>query len=413
MPHTMKLCYQDRRILVALKPSGVRSTDEPGGMPELLREALGDPSACVRTVHRLDQVVGGLMVFARSAVASRELSQQIQAHTFQKKYLAVIHGVPELPAGTFTDLLQRSSQERKTYVVQEPGKGVQWAELDYQVLETTGELSLVEIALKTGRTHQIRVQFSSRGLSLVGDRKYGVQGDGCDIALWSCHLGFFHPESGEWIEFDAPPPGVFPWTAFQRFFQSEVETREILDVVDEQGNPTGAVVERQRAHTLGIPHRTAHVWLLRRRQDRVQILLQMRSLNKDSYPGCYDISSAGHIPAGVDFIPSALRELREELGCTAKPEQLIFCGQRSFEVQCTFHGKPFHDRQVSRIYALWMDREEEEFTLQQEEVSKVRWFDFEECVDLVTQNRIPHCIYLEELKMVEQTILLEHGETES
>lgn len=92
-----------------------------------------------------------------------------------------------------------------------------------------------------------------------------------------------------------------------------------------------------------------------RRAGRVQLLLQKRSLEKDSYPGCYDISSAGHIPAGVDFIPSALRELKEELGLEAKPQELILCGVRRFEYRDTFHGHPFHDNQVSRVYALWRD----------------------------------------------------------
>ena len=106
---------------------------------------------------------------------------------------------------------------------------------------------------------------------------------------------------------------------------------ELLDIVDENGIPTGAVIDRETAHREGIRHRTAHLWLLRRREGQVQVLLQKRSMEKDSYPGCYDISSAGHIPAGADFIPSALRELREELGLQARPEELILCGVRRFE----------------------------------------------------------------------------------
>ena len=105
---------------------------------------------------------------------------------------------------------------------------------------------------------------------------------------------------------------------------------EILDIVDENGFPTGETVERKKAHTLGIRHRTSHVWIARIKDGKLQVLLQKRSDQKDSYPGCYDISSAGHIPAGVDFIPSALRELKEELGVDAAPEQLHLCGQRRF-----------------------------------------------------------------------------------
>ena len=179
---------------------------------------------------------------------------------------------------------------------------------------------------------------------------------------------------------------------------------EILDIVDEKGIPTGEVVDRGKAHELGIPHRTAHIWIVREKDNKIQVLLQKRSDNKDSYPGCFDISSAGHIPAGVDYIPSALRELKEELGQEATQEQLIYCGQRRFEFQQIFHGKPFYDNQVSNIYILWLDKEPEEFVLQQEEVSEVRWFDFEECVQKVEKNQIPHCIYMEELMMIERAV---------
>ena len=89
---------------------------------------------------------------------------------------------------------------------------------------------------------------------------------------------------------------------------------ELFDVVDGQGRPTGATVSREQAHREGVRHRTAHVWILRKKDGKTQILLQKRSENKDSHPGCYDISSAGHIPAGQEFVPSALRELKEELG---------------------------------------------------------------------------------------------------
>lgn len=177
---------------------------------------------------------------------------------------------------------------------------------------------------------------------------------------------------------------------------------EILDIVDENGVPTGEMVERERAHRDGIRHRTSHVWLLRKREGRVQVLLQKRSEKKDSYPDCYDISSAGHIPAGVGFVPSALRELEEELGVTAAAEELIFCGQRNFTFQDEFHGKPFRDHQVSNVYVLWLDREEGQFLLQKEEVAEVRWYDYEECVALVRENRIPHCIFPEELQMLER-----------
>lgn len=183
---------------------------------------------------------------------------------------------------------------------------------------------------------------------------------------------------------------------------------EYFDVVDEQGRPTGQTVVRTYAHAHGVRHRTAHLWLVRRSRtpSGVELLLQKRSDGKDSHPGCYDISSAGHIPAGVDFVPSALRELREELGVTAAPEQLVPCGQRRFRYAGQFHGRPFLDDQVSNIYLLWLDEHwpAERFVLQAEEVSAVRWMDFDEAVRAVRQNAIPHCIYPEELELVRQGI---------
>lgn len=208
----MELIYQDKDIVVAIKPARVLSTDEPGGMPDLVREALENPKADVRTVHRLDRVVSGLMVLARNAQAASELSRQIREDEFQKEYLAVIHGHPTKPADRLCDLLERNKAERKTYVVTQPAKGVQEAILDYQTLAQTEELTRVRIQLITGRTHQIRAQFSSRDLPLVGDRKYSLNNDECEIALWSYRLAFKHPKTGEQMEFMQQPPDVYPWS---------------------------------------------------------------------------------------------------------------------------------------------------------------------------------------------------------
>lgn len=208
----MELVYQDDDVLVCVKPAGALSTDEPGGVPELARQALGDPKADVRTVHRLDAVVSGLMVLARNAAAASELSRQIREQSFGKEYLAVVHGRPEEDSGTYVDLLLRDKRERKTYVVTELAKGVQEAILDYQVLNSDEELTRIAIQLHTGRTHQIRCQFSSRGLPLVGDRKYSLNEDGCNIALWSNKIAFDHPKTGKRMEFQLPPPESYPWT---------------------------------------------------------------------------------------------------------------------------------------------------------------------------------------------------------
>ena len=207
----MELIYQDKDIVVCVKPARVLSTDEPGGMPELVRNALGNEKADVRTVHRLDRVVSGLMVLARSGAAASELSRQIREGSFQKEYLAVVHG-KTLPRDTLRDLLQRNKQERKTYIVTEPGKDVQEAILHYETLNSTDSLSRVRIRLETGRTHQIRAQFSGRGWPLVGDRKYSLLEDECEIALWSYRLAFCHPGTGEPMEFTLDPPDIYPWT---------------------------------------------------------------------------------------------------------------------------------------------------------------------------------------------------------
>ena len=210
----MNILYSDQDIIVCIKPSGVLSTDEPGGMPSLLREAMKDGQAEIRTVHRLDRVVGGLMVFARTQASAASLSRQITGNSFRKEYLAVIHGSPEEDEGRFDDLLFRNASENKTYVVSRMRKGVRDAALEYRVLDRKENFSLVSVHLLTGRTHQIRVQFSSRGMPLTGDRKYGAADDNCETALWSSRLCFSHPRTGKKMDFTQPPTGGYPWSLF-------------------------------------------------------------------------------------------------------------------------------------------------------------------------------------------------------
>lgn len=206
----IEVIYADEAIAVCVKPPRVLSTDEPGGMPELVRQALGTED--VRTVHRLDRVVSGLMVLARSAQTASELSRQIREDRFEKEYQAVIHGEPEDKEGRLTDLLFRDKARKMTLVVPEMARGVQPAALRYQVLGSNQQLTRVRIWLETGRTHQIRVQFASRDLPLVGERKYSTLDDPCEIALWSYRLAFCHPITGEPMEFIKEPPRVYPWT---------------------------------------------------------------------------------------------------------------------------------------------------------------------------------------------------------
>ena len=142
----MDILYQDNSILVCIKPAGVLSTDEPGGVPELVRQALGDPKACVRTVHRLDRVVSGLMVLARTPAAASKLSAQIREHDFGKTYLAVVHGEPDALQGTYRDLLRRDPAERKTYVTDKIRENQTVPEDEY-ILEVDPENSLAHGAL--------------------------------------------------------------------------------------------------------------------------------------------------------------------------------------------------------------------------------------------------------------------------
>ena len=208
----MEILYQDERIVVAVKPAGVLSTDEAGGMPSLLRQALG--ADCIRTVHRLDAQTGGVMVFARSRMAASLLSQQVRERQFDKGYLAVVHGVPEPPCGDMRDLLGRDAARRVTYVADVPSADTREARLSYEMLGTAEGLSLMRIRLHTGRTHQIRVQFSSRGLPLWGDRKYGPPNDAAALALWAYRLRFTHPQTGREMTFTCPPPETEPWIRF-------------------------------------------------------------------------------------------------------------------------------------------------------------------------------------------------------
>ena len=209
----MEILYSDPELLVCLKPAGVLSTDVPGGLPELLRQALGDARAEIRTVHRLDRVVGGLMVLARTAAAASELSRQIRENEFEKEYLAVVHGDPG-ESGTLRDLMVRDKARKMSFVTDSPGKDVQEAVLDYRRLATAEGLSLVRVRLHTGRTHQIRCQFAAHGWDLAGERKYSTRGDPWPLALWSCHLRFVHPRSGEVLNFEQIPPDSEPWTSF-------------------------------------------------------------------------------------------------------------------------------------------------------------------------------------------------------
>lgn len=175
---------------------------------------------------------------------------------------------------------------------------------------------------------------------------------------------------------------------------------EYIDLRREDGSLTGEVKERSLVHRDGDLHGTSHVWLIRYREDRrsADVLLQKRSENKDSFPGSYDISSAGHIPSGADFLESALRELREELGIQAEAKELIYAFTHIGHHEAEFYGKVFRNHEYSRIYLYECGLSEEEMHLQKEEVESVLWMDYRECLERIRRGDLNHCIFLNEFE---------------
>lgn len=153
---------------------------------------------------------------------------------------------------------------------------------------------------------------------------------------------------------------------------------EIFDIVDENGRPTGDTIERSLAHSNGIRHRTAHIWIAREINGVRQVLLQKRSMTKDSFPGRYDTSSAGHIQAGDEPLESAIRELHEELGIKASPEDLEFAGTFKVQYEKEFHSKVFKDNEIAFVYVYLKDINIDSITVQEEELECVEWFDLDE-----------------------------------
>lgn len=168
---------------------------------------------------------------------------------------------------------------------------------------------------------------------------------------------------------------------------------ELFEIVDQGGKSTGIVRERGVAHCCGSPHKTVHTWLARKTADGgCQLLLQKRSKEKDAWPGCYDISSAGHISVGEEPLTTALRELQEELGITVNANQLLFLGNCLRERKAIFHGRPFHDCEYSTVFLCFLSPEQETFSLQPEEVEDVLWVDVNDFRQLLQNPDLPHCI---------------------
>lgn len=198
----MDILYSDRQIAVCVKPVGLNSEAGENSLPNLLTQTLG---GTVYPIHRLDLNVGGAMVYARTKQAAAFLSRAAAEKCLQKEYRAVVHGAPP-ESGVLQDLLWKDSGRNKVYVVKRERRGVKKAELHYRVLSRREDRALLEIHLHTGRSHQIRVQFASRGFPLFGDGKYGARDDLPAPALWSYCLTFPHPNGTE-MTFSRPPQG--------------------------------------------------------------------------------------------------------------------------------------------------------------------------------------------------------------
>ena len=199
-----EIVYFDKDVCVCIKPRGVLSEGEGQNcLPLLLRDGLAQRgvNSAVFPVHRLDKDTEGFMVYALNPKAAAHLSRQIQDGEFQKEYIAELCGVPEKNSDELCDLLFFDRKRWRSYVVERERKGVKSARLFYTLLSAEEKYSTVRVKLYTGRTHQIRVQFASRGMPLRGDRRYGAPADSGDFSLRSCFLSFIHPTTMERLTF--------------------------------------------------------------------------------------------------------------------------------------------------------------------------------------------------------------------
>ena len=199
------ILYKDTSIIVCIKRAGELSQAGKAGENSLLTALEEQHGAPIYPVHRLDRETGGIMVYARTKEAAAKLSDAVARHALEKEYLCIVRGAPQEETGEYRDLLLHDKQRNKTFVVNRMRGGVKEAILTYCVVERHEDTTLVRVKLQTGRTHQIRVQFSSRKMPLVGDGKYG--GGKGELALWSCHLAFSHPINGKWLSFEQLPTG--------------------------------------------------------------------------------------------------------------------------------------------------------------------------------------------------------------
>lgn len=211
----LKVFYEDNHIIVVEKPNNVPSQGDKTGDEDMLtiikkyiKEKYNKPGdVYLGLVHRLDRPTGGVMVFAKTSKAASRLSEQIRTKQVKKKYLACVDGKLEKEKDTWKDFLLKTERTNMSKVVSEETKNAKEAVLDYEVVKYNEKtnLSVVKVSLHTGRHHQIRVQFASRGHSLYGDQKYGHRGRGKQLRLWAYYLSFIHPVTKETMEFEDIP----------------------------------------------------------------------------------------------------------------------------------------------------------------------------------------------------------------
>ncbi len=217
----LKILYEDNHVIVVRKPVNIPSQGDKTGdidmltiIKKYLKEKYNKPGdVYLGLVHRLDRPTGGVMVFAKTSKSASRLSKQVREKQMQKKYLCIVDGKLEKNSGTMKDYLLKNERTNTSKVVKVGTKNSKEAILDYEVIKYNEQIdmSVVKVVLHTGRHHQIRVQFASRGHSLSGDQKYGNRGRGKGLALWAYSLSFIHPTKKERMEFEDFPEKVGSW----------------------------------------------------------------------------------------------------------------------------------------------------------------------------------------------------------
>ncbi len=220
----LNILYEDNHIIVVLKPQNIPSCEDESkdrDMLTIIKDYIREKydkkgNVYLGLVHRLDRPTGGVMVFAKSSKAAARLSEQMKAGDFEKRYYAVLCGVPKEERAILTHYLKKNAINNMVYVCPPLTEGAKFAELDYRVLETKGDFCLADVRLHTGRSHQIRVQMNAIGCPVYGDMRYGGEkAKKGYLALWAYYLAFTHPVSQKRLVFRVQPPkDVAPWTAF-------------------------------------------------------------------------------------------------------------------------------------------------------------------------------------------------------